>query len=63
MGIDVTDHSTAELADVTMQRNQQGIDALNASLVILRGHHHQGQPVPRRRRQRRIHHGDSRGAR
>ena len=37
MGIDVTDHSTAELANVTLQRNQQGIDVLNASLVILRG--------------------------
>ena len=37
MGINVTDHSTAELADVTMQRNQQGLDVLNASLVILRG--------------------------
>ena len=37
MGIDVTDHSTAELDDVTMQRNQQGIDVVNASLVILRG--------------------------
>ena len=37
MGINVADHSTAELADVTQQRNQQGIDVLNASLVILRG--------------------------
>jgi hypothetical protein len=37
MGIDVTDHSMAELTDVTTQRNLQGIDVLNASLVVLRG--------------------------
>jgi len=37
MGIDVTDHSTAELSNLTTQRNLQGIDVFNASLVILRG--------------------------
>jgi hypothetical protein len=37
VGIDVTDHSTVELTDCAMQRNLQGLDVFNASLVILRG--------------------------
>lgn len=37
MGVDVIDHSTAQLTDFTARRNLQGIDVFNSSLVILRG--------------------------